>query len=362
MAQHHQRDQWDQRDQNENHQDEHEKERGWSVVEDQGSADAPAGERTYSHVPVLLERCLDLLAPAVEAAREPVVVDATLGLGGHTSALLEAHPTLRVVGLDRDPEALARSGKRLAGFGERAILVHAVYDRIADVLDDLGIDSVQGVLFDLGVSSLQLDAARRGFAYAQDAPLDMRMDPTTGMTAAEVLNTYAPRDLVRILRDYGEERFAGRIVDAIVRTRSATPFTTTAPFSELVRTAVPAATRRTGGHPAKRAFQALRIEVNGELVALEAAVPAAIDALALGGRVVVLSYHSLEDRMVKRAITPRATLDLPQGMPVIPAGMEPELRMLTRGGAELPTDDEVAANPRAASVRLRAAERVREAS
>ncbi|RKS74105.1 16S rRNA (cytosine1402-N4)-methyltransferase [Motilibacter peucedani] len=319
-------------------------------------------ERDWSHVPVLLRRCLSLLAPAVESVPEPVVVDATLGLGGHTAALLEAHPALRVVGLDRDPEALERSGARLAGYGERVTAVHAVYDEVADVLDRLGIERVQGVLFDLGVSSLQLDAARRGFAYAQDAPLDMRMDPTTGITAADVVNTYAPGELVRILRDFGEERFARRIVDAIVRQRAVAPFSSTAPLAELVRTAVPAATRRTGGHPAKRAFQALRIEVNGELAALEAALPAAIGSLALGGRLVVLSYHSLEDRMVKRAITARTTVDLPPGLPVVPEGMQPELRSLTRGGAELATDEEVAANPRAASVRLRAAERIREAA
>jgi 16S rRNA (cytosine1402-N4)-methyltransferase len=215
------------------------------------------------------------------------------------------------------------------------------------------------VLFDLGVSSLQLDAARRGFAYAQDAPLDMRMDPTRGRTAADVLDTYSVAELTRVLRVYGEERFARRIAEAVVREREHTPLRSTARLAELVRDAVPAPARRTGGHPAKRTFQALRIEVNGELAALEAALPAAVDALSVGGRVVVLAYQSLEDRIVKRALAARATVDLPPGLPVVPAGLEPELRLLTRG-AELPTDEEVAANPRAASVRLRAAERIRE--
>jgi 16S rRNA (cytosine1402-N4)-methyltransferase len=264
-----------------------------------------------------------------------------------------------VVGLDRDPEALDRAGARLAPFGDRLTAVHAVYDEIADVLDGLDIPRVHGVLFDLGVSSLQLDAARRGFAYAQDAPLDMRMDPTRGMTAADVLDTYTAAELARVLRVYGEERFARRIADAVVRERESAPLRSTARLAELVRQAVPAAARRTGGHPAKRTFQALRIEVNGELAALEAALPAAVDALAVGGRVVVLAYQSLEDRIVKRALAARASVDLPPGLPFVPAGHEPELRLLTRG-AELPTDQEVAANPRAASVRLRAAERVRE--
>ncbi|RZS82926.1 16S rRNA (cytosine1402-N4)-methyltransferase [Motilibacter rhizosphaerae] len=323
-------------------------------MEQQGAEGA-----AYAHVPVLLERCLDLLAPAVEGVDAPVVVDATLGLGGHTEALLDRFPAVRVVGLDRDPEALERSGERLAAYGDRLTAVHAVYDEVGEVLERLGVERVAGVLFDLGVSSLQLDAARRGFAYAQDAPLDMRMDPTRGTTAAEVLNTYSAGELARVLRVYGEERFAKRIADAVVRERAVAPLSSTARLAELVRDAVPAATRRTGGHPAKRTFQALRIEVNAELEVLERALPAAVDALALGGRVVVLAYQSLEDRIVKQALVRRATVDLPPGLPVVPAGMEPELRLLTRG-AELATDDEVAANPRAASVRLRAAERIRE--
>ncbi len=313
-----------------------------------------------AHVPVLLTRTLELLAPAVEAPGA-VLVDATLGLGGHSAALLERFGSLRLVGLDRDPQALALAGQRLAPYGDRATLVHAVYDELAAVLARLGVARVQGVLFDLGVSSMQLDEAGRGFAYAQDAPLDMRMDQTRGTTAAEVVNTYPADRLARVLREYGEERFARRIADAVVRERAKEPFAGTARLAELVRSSIPAATRRTGGHPAKRAFQALRIEVNGELAALAGALPAAVDALAVGGRMVVLSYHSLEDRMVKRVLTAGATSTAPPDLPVVPPEHEPVLRLLTRG-AERAGDEEVAGNPRAASVRLRACERLRDAA
>ncbi len=313
-----------------------------------------------AHVPVLLARTLELLAPAVDAPGA-VMVDATLGLGGHSAALLERFGSLRLVGLDRDPQALALAGERLAPYGDRATLVHAVYDELAEVLGRLGVARVQGVLFDLGVSSMQLDQAGRGFAYAQDAPLDMRMDQSRGATAAEVVNTYSASELARVLREYGEERFARRIADAVVRERATEPFTGTARLAELVRSSIPAATRRTGGHPAKRTFQALRIEVNGELAALEGALPAAVDALAVGGRMVVLSDHSLEDRMVKRVLRAGATSTAPVDLPVVPAEHEPVLRLLTRG-SEPATDEEIAENPRAASVRLRAAERLRDAA
>jgi 16S rRNA (cytosine1402-N4)-methyltransferase len=320
-------------------------------------------ERTGTHVPVLLDRCLELLAPALEAPshapvpRDAVYVDATLGLGGHAEAVLAAHPQLVLIGLDRDTEALARSTARLAAYRDRIHLVHAVYDELPDVLARLGYGAIDGGLFDLGVSSLQLDDASRGFAYAQDAPLDMRMDQSRGMTAQEVVNDYAPRDLTRILRVYGEEKFASRITSAIVREREKAPLTSSARLAELVRDAIPAAARRTGGHPAKRSFQALRIEVNGELASLEAALPAALDALAPGGRLVVMSYQSLEDRITKAAMAPRTRSTGPIGLPVELPGTEPQFRMLTRG-AELPGDAEVAANPRAASVRVRAIERL----
>jgi 16S rRNA (cytosine1402-N4)-methyltransferase len=315
----------------------------------------PAGAR---HVPVALPRVAELLHPAL-AGRPAVVVDATLGLGGHAAALLAAHPQLTLVGLDRDPEALAMAGRRLAAHADRTHLVHAVYDQIADVLAELGLPRVDGVLFDLGVSSLQLDADERGFSYSRDADLDMRMDPTTGLTAAEVLNTYPVPQLARILREYGEERFAGRIASAVGRRRTQAPLRRSAELVELLYEAVPAASRRTGGHPAKRTFQALRIEVNGELDALQAAIPAAVDALAVGGRMVVLAYHSLEDRIVKRELATRSTSTSPVDLPVELPGHGPELRLLVRG-SEQAGEDEITDNPRAASVRLRAAERIRE--
>jgi 16S rRNA (cytosine1402-N4)-methyltransferase len=315
---------------------------------------------TPAHIPVMLDRVLALLAPAVSRP-DAVVVDATLGLGGHAEALLDAHPALRLVGLDRDPEALTRSGERLASYSSRTTLVHAVYDELPDVLSRLGLERVDGVLFDLGVSSMQLDRTDRGFSYAHDAPLDMRMDPTRGLTAADVVNGYPAAELARVLREYGEERFARRIADAVVRERSRHPLDSTARLADLVREAIPAATRRTGGNPAKRTFQALRIEVNGELAALERALPAAIEALAVGGRIAVLSYQSLEDRLVKRAFAPLAVSTSPIDLPVDLPGHEPQLRLLTRG-AELPTDEEVERNPRSAPARLRAAERLREAA
>jgi 16S rRNA (cytosine1402-N4)-methyltransferase len=310
------------------------------------------------HVPVMLQRCLDMLAPAIS---EPgaVVVDCTLGLGGHSEALLTQFPGVRLIGHDRDKEALRLSGERLAPFGERATLVHAVYDELPEVLQNLGVPRVQGVLFDLGVSSMQLDEADRGFAYAQDAPLDMRMDQSTGVSAAEVLNTYAPGELVRILRQYGEEKQAKRIVSAVVRERDKEPFSNSARLVDLIRDALPQAAKRTGGNPAKRTFQALRIEVNGELDSVEAAIPAAVRAISVGGRVVVMSYQSLEDRIVKQVFAAGAANTAPPGLPVVPERYQPRLKLLTRG-AELPTEEEVAENRRAAPARLRGAQRIRE--
>lgn len=327
---------------------------------EQRNQDATAsGSAPDRHVPVLLERTLSLLDPAL-ADRPAVVVDATLGMGGHAAALLAAHPSLTLVGVDRDPEALRLAGERLADYSSRTHLVHAVYDHWPEVLADLGVSKVDGVLFDLGVSSLQLDEAVRGFAYSQDAPLDMRMDTTTGWTAADVLNTYSSGELAKVLRDYGEEKFASKIANAIVRERRREPFDRSERLVQLLYETVPAASRRTGGHPAKRTFQALRIEVNAELDVLARALPAALDSLGTGGRVVVLSYHSLEDRMVKRALAERAKSRTPVDLPVELPGHGPELRILTRG-AEMAGEPETAANPRAASVRLRAAERIKEA-
>ncbi|MEO6512953.1 MAG: 16S rRNA (cytosine(1402)-N(4))-methyltransferase RsmH, partial [Nocardioides sp.] len=266
----------------------------------------------------------------------------------------------RVIGVDRDQHALAMAGERLAPYGDRFTGVHAVYDEIPDVLDDLGLSSVDGVLFDLGVSSMQLDVRERGFAYAEDAPLDMRMDDSEesgGPTAADVLNTYSAPDLARVLREYGEERFARQIANAVVRTRETQPFTTSGRLVELLYDVIPAPARRTGGHPAKRTFQALRMEVNEELAVLRRALPAAIDAIAVGGRVVVEAYHSLEDRLVKRAFAAAVATDVPEDLPFVPPGHEPAFRLVTRG-AEKADAGEVDRNPRAASVRLRALERL----
>ena len=311
-----------------------------------------------THLPVMVDRVISLLEPAL-GRPEPVVIDATLGLGGHSKALLERFSDVRIVGIDRDESALAVAGDRLNTFAERITLVHAVYDEIPAVLAGLHITQVSGVLMDLGVSSLQLDRSDRGFAYAYDSPLDMRMDVSQPLTAADVLNTYSADQLVRVLREYGEERYARRIAKAVLRERAVAPFDTSERLVALIRGAVPAPAQRTGGHPAKRTFQALRIEVNGELGALERALPAAVDALALQGRIVVMSYQSLEDRLVKRCFANYAADDVPPDFPV--PGRGPELRLLSRGVVR-PDEAEVAANPRATSARLRAAERVREAA
>jgi 16S rRNA (cytosine1402-N4)-methyltransferase len=314
------------------------------------------GELRGTHVPVLLERCLELLAPAL-ALPGAVHVDFTLGLGGHAEAVLERHPDVVLIGLDRDTEALAHSRQRLARFADRTHFVHAVYDELPAVLADLDYQHFHSGLFDLGVSSLQLDEPDRGFAYARDAPLDMRMDQSRGITAEEVVNGYEPGELVRILRVYGEEKFATRVVSAIVKERAKGRIVSSSRLADLVRDAIPAAARRTGGNPAKRTFQALRIEVNAELAAVEAAIPAALDSLAPKGRLVVMSYQSLEDRIVKRAFAARARSTGPIDLPVELPGTGPSVRLLTRG-SELPSAAEVAENPRAASVKLRAVERI----
>lgn len=316
-------------------------------------------DSTFGHIPVLLDRADDLLGPALRDDGA-VLIDATLGLGGHSEHFLRTYPALHLIGLDRDPTALRMAGERLAPFADRITLVRTRYDGFDAALEQAGLpatESVHGILFDLGVSSMQLDEADRGFAYSVDAPLDMRMDPTTGLTAADVLNTYSHGELARVLKTYGEERFAGRIASEVLRRREQEPFRTSAALVELLYAAIPAATRRTGGHPAKRTFQALRVEVNGELDSLRTAIPAALDSLAVGGRVVFMSYQSLEDRVVKQELTPRVTSRTPQGLPVELPGMGPEFRLLTRG-AERATDIEIENNPRSAPVRMRAAERI----
>jgi 16S rRNA (cytosine1402-N4)-methyltransferase len=316
------------------------------------------------HIPVLLDRCVELLRPALTRRSADgsgaVLVDATLGAGGHAERFLTEFPGLKVIGLDRDPDALWTAGERLAPFADRMIVVKARYDAIAGVLAESGYwagESVDGVLFDLGVSSMQLDRPERGFSYAADAPLDMRMDPEATLTAADIVNTYDEAALADILARFGEERFARRIAAQVVRRRGVRPFRRTGELVELLYQAIPAPARRTGGHPAKRTFQALRIAVNGELDSLREALPAAMTALAPGGRIVVLAYQSLEDRIVKNVFTRAVASRTPSGLPVELPGHEPQFVALTRG-AEKAGDAEIDRNPRSAPVRLRALEKV----
>jgi 16S rRNA (cytosine1402-N4)-methyltransferase len=309
------------------------------------------------HTPVMLERTVELLTPALEH-NGAVLVDATLGMAGHAEAFLQRFPGLVLVGIDRDTDALAIAARRLEPFGDRVHLVHAVYDELAPALAGLGLAAVSGILFDLGVSSLQLDRDDRGFSYSRNAPLDMRMDATAGPTAADVVATYSEEQLKRIFYAYGDEKLAPRYASKIVQRRAKAPITTSAELVEVIIAATPAAAQR-AGHPAKRVFQALRIEVNRELAVLERAIPAALDALEVGGRIVVLSYQSLEDRIVKRELQARAKSTAPAGLPVELPQHRPELKLLVRG-AEQASPDELAANPRSAPVRLRAAQKLRD--
>jgi 16S rRNA (cytosine1402-N4)-methyltransferase len=308
------------------------------------------------HTPVMLERCIELLAPAISNPGA-VLVDATLGMGGHAEAFLDRFPDLTLVGLDRDLDALAIAEERLKRFSTRFHPVHTVYDGIREALHSLGITHASGVLFDLGVSSLQLDRVERGFSYSQDAPLDMRMDATSELTAEHILATYREGDLRRIFEDYGEEKLAGRYARKIVEARAIEPITRSGQLVQLLQEATPAAVSR-AGHPAKRVFQALRIEVNTELSVLRAAIPAALQTLEVGGRIVVLSYQSLEDRIVKRDLQAAAASTSPAGLPVELPEHSARFKLLVRG-AELATDAEKAENPRATPVRLRAAERLK---
>lgn len=309
------------------------------------------------HEPVMLSRCVDLLAPALDKPGA-VAIDGTLGMGGHTEALLNRCPQATVIGIDRDLDAIALASERLKAFGDRFVAYHAEYDDIAGALACVGATKADGILLDLGVSSLQIDEAERGFSYAQDAPLDMRMNREDATTAADLLADRTERELARIFREYGEERFAPRIARAIVRRRDTEPVLRSADLVELVRGAIPAAARATGGNPAKRTFQALRIAVNRELEVLERTIPTAIEATPVAGRIVVMSYHSLEDRIVKQAFAAGATSSAPPGMPIIPDEDQPYLTLLTRG-AEQATAQDAEENPRSKPVRLRAAQRTR---
>jgi len=303
------------------------------------------------------DTCVDLLTPAINKSDTPVVVDATLGLGGHSEALLESNPNLVLIGIDRDLDAIVKAKNRLAKFESRVKLNHAIFDEISEVVNSFGFEKVDGVLFDLGVSSMQLDQSDRGFSYSQDAPLDMRMDRSTGITASEIINTYAPGELVRILRTYGEEKFATRIVENIVKERAKAPLNSTAQLADLVKESIPAATRRTGGNPAKRTFQALRIETNDELGAVNRAIPQALELLKVGGRLVVMSFQSLEDRIVKEIFAQATTSGTPRDLPVDLPEFAAKFALVVRGSV-LPSEAEIAANSRAQSVRLRAIERL----
>ena len=309
---------------------------------------------TRAHVPVLAGELIELTAPAPGET----VVDCTFGAGGHARLIADRiGPAGTLICIDRDPlaeEHFAELAREVAC--ETRFLRMDYADGLA-LLREEGL-SADVVYLDLGISSMQVDARERGFSYSYDAPLDMRMDTDQELTAEVVVNTYSAAQLVRILRDYGEERFAPRVASLIIKERAKDPITSTKRLADIVRQAIPAATRRTGGNPAKRTFQALRIEVNAELSALEAALPAALDALALGGRAVVLSYHSLEDRLTKQILTARTKDTSPPGLPVPLPAHQPRFRLLTRG-AELPSEEELARNPRAASARMRAAERIR---
>lgn len=323
-------------------------------------------EGEYGHIPVLRDRMAQLIAPGVSAlGSNAVIVDATLGAGGHSEHFLETFEKACVLGVDRDPHALAGARERLSRFGDRFVAIQARFDDFADVaeesegpiFDTLREQGVAGALFDLGVSSMQLDQVERGFAYRMDAPLDMRMDPSQTKTAADILNTYSHGEIARILSTYGDERFAGKIASAIVREREKQPFTTSARLVELLYDTIPAATRKTGGHPAKRTFQALRVEVNAELDSLAAVIPVITDRLAVGGRAVFMSYQSLEDKIVKKALVDMSTSKTPAGLPMDLPGTAPQFRLITRG-AEKASEAEIAENPRSAPVRVRAVERI----
>lgn len=314
------------------------------------------GEK-MQHVSVMRNRCIDLLTPSIEMSEHPVVVDATLGLGGHSEALLDRFPLLTVIGIDRDPRALAQATERLSHFGERIKTSHAIFDEVSDVVASHGYSHVSGILFDLGVSSMQLDDTERGFSYSQDAPLDMRMDSSRGITAFEIINHYEPGALVKILRTFGEEKFATRIVEKIVKARTQAPLNSTLELATLVKESIPAATRRTGGNPAKRTFQALRIAVNDELGAITRAIPQALNLVDVGGRVVVMSFQSLEDKIVKEIFAEATTSKTPRNLPVDLPEFAAKFALVLKS-SEKASEDEKLENPRSSSVRLRAIERV----
>ena len=308
------------------------------------------------HKSVALDRCIELLSPAIANSTSPVFVDATLGLGGHSFEMLNRFPNLTLIGIDRDTSAISKASERISQFGNRVHIAHSVFDQFESVVKSFGFEKIDAALFDLGVSSMQLDVAERGFSYSQDAPLDMRMDQTQGITAEEIVNTWSHGDIARILRVYGEEKFAPRIADFILREREIAPIKSTAALSALVKNAIPAAARRTGGNPSKRTFQALRIAVNNELEVIENALPQALDLLNIGGRLVVLSFQSLEDRIVKEAFAQVTQSTSPRDLPIELPGHEAKFKLIAKG--EAASDLEISENSRAQSVRIRAVERV----
>ena len=306
------------------------------------------------HIPVMRDRVLEMFAPALNVSN-PLLIDGTLGLAGHTESLLKEFPNLKIIGIDRDPIAIERAKQRLGELASRVEFVNETYDQIELVLAGR---KVNGVFLDLGVSSIQLDEANRGFSYAQDAPLDMRMNAKDSLTAADILNTYDVKDLTYILSTYGEEKFAKRIAQKLVKRRTDKPWSSTFELVDLIKDVIPAPARRTGGNPAKRTFQALRIAVNNELQILERTIPQAMAALVVGGRILVLSYHSLEDRIVKNAFKEQSSIiDALPGLPILLSKNIAPFELVTRK-AEQACDEEIAANPRSTSVRLRVAQRV----
>jgi len=309
------------------------------------------------HTSVLLNRCITVLSTSLENKEKPVLVDATLGLGGHSLALLEKFPNLKIIGIDRDKSAIDKASQRLSSHLDRITIFHAVYDQTPKLLDSLGISSVDGILFDLGTSSMQLDQSERGFSYAQSAPLDMRMDQSSGITAQEIIDSYSRGELIRIIRSYGEEKFAQRIVDNIIEARASGSIKSTSDLADLIKRSIPAPARRLGGNPAKRTFQALRIEVNQELAILERAIPACLERLSVGGRMVVMSFQSLEDKIVKSFFTQATESKTPLGLPIEIKALSAKFSLVFNGSQKA-SDAEILDNSRAKSVRLRAIERV----
>lgn len=306
------------------------------------------------HISVLLDECIENL----NIRPDGIYVDGTLGLGGHSYEIASRLTTGRLIGIDRDETAISRAGARLTPFGDKVTLCHGNFSDVAAILDSLGIDKVDGMLFDLGVSSPQLDEIERGFSYMGDAPLDMRMNKNDFLTAKAVVNTYSEDQLNRIFWDYGEERYARRVSAAILRSRAEKPIETTLELVDIIRSALPAAALREKQHPAKRCFQAIRIAVNDELGAVEHMMDTAPDKLRTGGRLCVISFHSLEDRIVKLGINRRENgCTCPREAPICTCGFVRTLRSVSRKPI-LPTEEETENNPRARSAKLRVAERV----